>query len=92
MLLAGAVFLPAAGWRNGSAVYSTDGSDNDGGYYWTSTGKSVTQGEEPEAYCIWFTSPGGINNTTGYEGFRYFTYPRWRGMSVRLVIDAPLVE
>ena len=92
MLLAGAVFLPAAGQRSGSTVSGADEPGYDGGYYWTSTAKSVSQGETPEAYYIWFTSAGGINNTTGTEGYRYYTYQRWRGLSVRLVIDAPLVE
>ena len=46
---AGAVFLPAAGYRRGSGVYSVQNY----GFYW-----SATEYDSDDAYCLYFDSDG----------------------------------
>lgn len=69
----GAVFLPAAGYRNGTTVFSAESH----GYYWSSTSRSSA-----EAHDLTFTS----NVTSVYPSDYYELY---RGCSVRLVQVIP---
>ena len=76
---AGAVFLPAAGVRNGKQIQGIGLV----GAYWSST-MYQQQGEgEVDAQCIYFTGDNANANM----------YDTWhRGMSVRLVHDIDYVE
>jgi hypothetical protein len=57
---AGAVFLPASGYRYGSDVGNVQG----GGYYW-----SATEYDGNDAYCLFFASGGaGMYNYFRYDG------------------------
>ena len=73
---AGAVFLPAAGYRNGTTVYtSSDGWPI--GAYWTSTG---VPNVDTNATSIWFGKESG----TLYLNYEILK-GRHHGMSVRLI-------
>ena len=67
----GAIFLPAAGYRNGTVVNAV-GSE---GYYWSATHYEYNN---DSAYCLYF------NNT--YQN-SYIMRSRYSGISVRLVCD-----
>lgn len=70
---AGCVFLPAAGWRNGSDNF---GDWNQEGYYWSST---KGQNGAFSAYNLYFKSAGvNAEYDTGFANY---------GFSVRLVYD-----
>ena len=71
---AGAVFLPTAGWRNGTSLYGLNGY----GFYWSAT--SWDNGMELAAVALEFTNYVDINC--------HCTSARWKGYSVRLVQDA----
>ena len=71
MEAAGAVFLPAAGKREGSTVTTSDGDNGYIGYYWSATPQNTSS-----AYCFSFWNNGLFSGQT--EG-RHF------GHSVRLV-------
>ena len=75
MEMAGAIFLPAAGYRSGTSVSDA----NTLGVYWSTsnTGASTTPGSV-QAYPLTFTT-SGANTTTAT--------PRNRGCSVRLVMN-----
>ena len=66
----GAVFLPAAGNRNGTSVVNV----GSGGFYW-----STLHENDGKAYGLLIYS--SILSTDGY----YSRYDRWEGFSVRLV-------
>ena len=68
----GCVFLPVAGYRNGSSVSNV----NEGGYYWSS---SPDPSDMDKAYTMYFKS--GTLGTANPDGRKY-------GLSVRLVKDA----
>ncbi|MCQ2151011.1 MAG: hypothetical protein MJY46_04005 [Bacteroidales bacterium] len=79
---AGAVFLPAAGYRNQSNVYES----NNSGYYWSSTPGA----EDPEVlggsgndavYHVYFNGDGSIKAKPLYGEYCY------NGSSVRLVTN-----
>lgn len=70
---AGAVFLPCAGYREGSDRFAHVGET---GYYWTSTGNQNTN---DGAYRL------RIKEGDGESNFSTGTSPRGRGRSVRLV-------
>ncbi|MBQ6727209.1 MAG: hypothetical protein IJQ89_11655 [Bacteroidales bacterium] len=67
----GAVFLPAAGYRDGASVYGVGSY----GYYWSSTAHSSSA---TSAYYVYFYS--STLNPQGYDN-------RYRGRSVRLVAE-----
>ena len=71
MEAAGAVFLPAAGYRSGTSVYDVGSR----GYYWSSSYNNSYR-----AYCLYFGS-GYVNPNS------YFSYYRCYGYSVRLVSE-----
>lgn len=75
MEMAGAIFLPAAGYRSGTSISAANAQ----GIYWSTsnTGASTTPGSV-QAYPLTFTS-SGANTTTAT--------PRVRGCSVRLVMN-----
>lgn len=75
---AGAVFLPAAGGRNGESVYYTSGISeyHSCGYYWTAT--STDDSGALFAFFYW--------DSVGTWYGLYFE--KWHGYSVRLVRDA----
>ena len=68
----GAVFLPAAGDRNGSTAYGAGSV----GAYWSST---YYDSDPQDAYCVFF-----VSSDLGPQG----RYHRFLGNSVRLVRDA----
>ena len=69
---AGAVFLPAAGWRLKTAVFEVGSV----GQYWS---PSFASGDKSDAYYLYFIS--GVLNPMGYGS-------RNHGLSVRLVCPA----
>ena len=71
MEAAGAIFLPAAGKRNGTTVTFSDGDNEYLGYYWSATANSNSS-----AYCFSFWNNGFYS---GQSDERHF------GHSVRLV-------
>ena len=75
MEMAGAIFLPAAGYRSNTNV----AGDNTQGWYWstTNTGESTTPGSN-QAYPLTFSSSGATTTTAAV---------RLRGCSVRLVMN-----
>ena len=77
MEAAGAVFLPAAGYRSMSVVYEF----GDNLYYWSSTCKPEQEWGMYNAYCVFF-----------YKSGPYFSaetpWSRCQGFSVRLVKNA----
>ena len=73
MEAAGAVFLPAAGIREGTSISGAGSS----GIYWSST--PVASGETGSAYNFQFDS--------GFEPTMYGA--RYKGRPVRLVINVP---
>jgi len=76
METAGAIFLPAAGFRNdGSTITYT----NEEGYYWTSSPKDIDR-----AYLINFTGPDLY--------FKKISDVRSKGFCYRLVTDFSVVE
>ena len=68
----GAVFLPAAGDRNGTTAYGAGSV----GTYWSST---YSDSDPQDAYCVFF-----VSSDLGPQG----RYHRFLGNSVRLVRDA----
>ena len=70
---AGCVFLPAAGYREGTTV-----SCGPVGRYWSSTS---TDSDHYMSDFLWFSTSNGYTGLTVTEGKRYFGY------SVRLVYD-----
>ncbi len=76
MEAAGAVFLPVAGYREGTSVWAHD----QGGFYWSSTPYGQTFAHGISFY--WTT----LNASQGE------TFPRHMGFSVRLVIDVDPAE
>ena len=68
----GAVFLPAAGDRNGSTAYGAGSV----GAYWSST---YYDSDPQDAYCVFF-----VSSDLGPQG----RYHRFLGTSVRLVRNA----
>ena len=72
---AGAVFLPAAGGRNGSGVHGVQNYGN----YWSDTGwyENISSFDVFGAYCLTFGSGGADVNLDD----------RYSGLSVRLVKD-----
>ena len=82
MEIAGALFLPAAGWRIGSEPFNAPDWTPVNGGYWTSTHTNVNS--IPEAHVLWFN--GSTVNCYNTQGGRQI------GASVRLVMDyAPAV-
>lgn len=75
MEMAGAIFLPAGGYRTNTTV----SGDNTQGWYWstTNTGESTTPGSN-QAYPLTFSSSGATTTTAAV---------RLRGCSVRLVMN-----
>lgn len=75
MEMAGAIFLPAAGYRTNTTV----SGDNSQGHYWstTNTGATTTPGSN-QAYPLTFSSSGATTTTAAV---------RSRGCSVRLVMN-----
>ena len=71
MEAAGAVFLPAAGYRKGTTVSNSDLRNDKRSYYWSSTPRNATS-----AYELYFDD--SMVNPANYS-YRYF------GRSVRLV-------
>lgn len=76
MEAAGAVFLPAAGYRVGSSVDVTN--IGKGGYYWSTTAFSEFNAVNARVMTI---KPGGQGNTADYDDYSV----RNRGFSVRPV-------
>ncbi len=76
MEAAGAVFLPAAGYRAGSSVGVTD--IGKGGYYWSTTATDKYNAVNARVMAI---KPGGQGNTADYDDWSV----RSRGYSVRPV-------
>lgn len=68
---AGAVFLPAAGYR-----YDTTVNDNRCGYYWAA---NATEGSNHTAYQLFFNTSGTLRTSNGQE--------RGHGCAVRLVTE-----
>ena len=75
---AGAVFLPAAGWRNGNVAESV----SDWGYYWSSTGGSYSV-FDGSAYSFKFYLDSENKGAIRFYSERARNY----GYSVRLVIN-----
>ena len=76
MKMAGAVFLPAAGYIGDNCDYSGNGTYYYG-YYWTST---VYAADATQALCLYMRDPVFEYSANTYR-------PRQRGFSVRLVHD-----
>ena len=74
--MAGAVFLPAAGYIGDICDYSGNGTYYYG-YYWTST---VYAADATQALCLYMRDPVFEYSANTYR-------PRQRGFSVRLVHD-----
>ena len=76
---AGAVFLPAAGERDGTTVYSGGNYGN----YWSSTHFDYSHA------CILYFYDSDLSPYINYEGDLQYLYigERWEGGSVRLVRD-----
>lgn len=79
MEAAGAVFLPAGGYRNGTTVtltlYSTEY-----GNYWTST-ETTGQGSLNDSYAIMLN----FGRDSESDFFEFYNFPRYNGCSVRLI-------
>lgn len=75
---AGALFLPAAGYRSGSELQTSPEWSPINGVYWTSTHDNDYQ-QVPGAYVLWITTGGA--HYIGVHGARHM------GISVRLVMD-----
>ena len=79
MEAAGAVFLPAGGYRNGTTVtltlYGTEYGD-----YWTST-KTTNQGSFNDSYAIMLN----FGRDSDSDFFDFYNFPRYNGCSVRLI-------
>lgn len=79
MEAAGAVFLPAGGYRNGTTVtlklYGTEY-----GNYWTST-KTTNQGSYNDSYAIMLN----FGEDSESDFFDFYNFPRYNGCSVRLI-------
>lgn len=79
MEAAGAVFLPAGGYRNGTDVtlklYSTEY-----GNYWTST-ETTGQGSLNDSYAIMLN----FGRDSDSDFFDFYNFPRYNGCSVRLI-------
>lgn len=76
MEMAGAIFLPAAGYRSNTTMYN----DNVGGYYWSTTSLgSNTNPQKTQAYSMSFNGSAAPNATSAQA--------RNRGLAVRLVMN-----
>ena len=79
MEAAGAVFLPAGGYRDGTTVtlklYVTEYGD-----YWTST-KTTNQGSFNDSYAIMLN----FGRDSKSDFFDFYNFPRYNGCSVRLI-------
>ena len=79
MEAAGAVFLPAGGYRNGTTVtlklYDTEYGD-----YWTST-ETTNQGSFNDTYAIMLN----FGRDEESDFFDFYNFPRYNGCSVRLI-------
>lgn len=73
MEAAGAVFLPAAGYRNNTTISET----NTTAYYWSASSNGLSN-----AYAIKFFDSNGTTNSSTAIGI-----PRRNGCSIRLVMD-----
>lgn len=80
MQIAGAVFLPAGGWRKGSGESSVN-DINSYGLYWSKTSYS-----DNNCYTMYFMS-GNFNPIKNYSASSKFDTYRYCGQSVRLVRD-----
>ena len=79
MEAAGAVFLPAGGYRDGTTVtlklYGTEYGD-----YWTST-ETTNQGSSNDRYAIMLN----FGRDSDADFFYFYNFPRYNGCSVRLI-------
>ena len=79
MEAAGAVFLPAGGYRDGTTVtlklYDTEYGD-----YWTST-ETTNQGSSNDRYAIMLN----FGRDEESDFFDFYNFPRYNGCSVRLI-------
>ena len=79
MEAAGAVFLPAGGYRDGTTVtlklYDTEYGD-----YWTST-ETTNQGSFNDTYAIMLN----FGRDSASDFFDFYNFPRYNGCSVRLI-------
>ena len=79
MEAAGAVFLPAGGYRDGTTVtlklYGTEYGD-----YWTST-ETTNQGSSNDRYAIMLN----FGRDEESDFFDFYNFPRYNGCSVRLI-------
>ena len=83
MEAAGAVFLPAGGYRDGTTVtlklYDTEYGD-----YWTST-ETTNQGSSNDRYAIMLN----FGRDSESDFFDFYNFPRYNGCSVRLIGPGP---
>lgn len=83
MEAAGAVFLPAGGYRDGTTVtlklYGTEYGD-----YWTST-ETTNQGSFNDTYAIMLN----FGRDKDSDFFDFYNFPRYNGCSVRLIGPGP---
>ena len=83
MEAAGAVFLPAGGYRDGTTVtlklYDTEYGD-----YWTST-ETTNQGSSNDRYAIMLN----FGRDSASDFFDFYNFPRYNGCSVRLIGPGP---
>lgn len=79
MEAAGAVFLPAGGYRDGTTVTLTlYGTEY--GNYWTST-ETTNQAPYNDSYAIMLN----FGRDSGSDFFDFYNFPRYNGCSVRLI-------
>lgn len=79
MEAAGAVFLPAGGYRDGTTV-TLELYDTEYGDYWTST-ETTNQGSFNDTYAIMLN----FGRDSGSDFFDFYNFPRYNGCSVRLI-------
>ena len=79
---AGAVFLPAAGYRNGTTYRMSFNAQHNYGYYWSSK-----SGSDNAASYIYFYHNTDASQDTGKQIFVDQTKYKYFGCSVRLVRD-----
>ena len=79
MEAAGAVFLPAGGYRDGTTV-TLKLSGTEYGNYWTST-ETTNQGSFNDSYAIMLN----FGRDSESDFFDFYNFPRYNGCSVRLI-------
>lgn len=79
MEAAGAVLLPAGGYRNGTTV-TLELYDTEYGNYWTST-ETTGQGSSNDRYAIMLN----FGRDEESDFFYFYNFPRYNGCSVRLI-------